>query len=892
MKTRWPYILRHRLRSLFRKGVVEQELDDELRFHLEREMERNAAKGDEAEQARYVVLRELGGVEQIKEECRETRRVRHVENVLQDVRYGLRMLAKNPGFTTVAALTLALGIGANTAIFSVVSAVLFRPLPYEDPDRLVTLWELKVEVGDEQNPPSAADIVDWRADSRSFEGIALYNGHGQFNLSGNESPERVAGASVSANLFEILRVSPRLGAAFTAGQDQPGLNQVVILSDGLWRRRYGQDPDIVGETITINGSTFDVVGVMPPGFQFPGDTGTILGVYFDPPAELWVPLGLSSREWQRRSDHYLEAIARLKPGVRPDQARAEMNAIQRRILEQYPREYVGSEVTLIPLHAQVAGPVRPVLLVLWGAVAFVLLIACANVANLLLGRAASRQREVAIRLAVGATRSRVVFQFLTESVLLALLGGALGLIASVWGVSVLRGVLPQDFPRVQAIGVDGTVLVFTLCVAVATGLLFGVAPTFGVSRVVLGGWLKSGERGSTEGRGSHRMRDVLVVCEMALALLLTIGATLMIRSLSWLENVNPGFDRDRILTLELSLPAARYGTLDQRGAFMQRVMDHIGALPGVLAAGATSQIPLSGDNMAFSVAVEGKPQIPGTFPGADVRIVTPDYFRAMGIPIVKGRTFSDRDGAGAPHALLINARMALKFFPSEDPIGRRLTVGMGDFQGEIVGVVGDVKHVGLNAPPNEEVYMPYGQAPFWPNMSLVLRTFADPLDLAGPARDAVLAADPIQPASKLRTMAQVLGGSISQPRFRAGLLGVFALLALLLAGIGVYGVIAYSVSQRTREIGIRMALGAESASVLNLVLARGMKLAAMGLGAGLLASLVVTRVVKTMLFGVGPTDPLTLASAAALLATVALAATYVPARRATRVDPMVVLRSE
>jgi putative ABC transport system permease protein len=889
---RWPHILRHRLRALFRKGVVEQELDDELRFHLEKQIEQNAASGVGAEQARYTALRDLGGVEQIKEECRDMRRVSHVEHLFQDIRYGLRMLAKNPGFTTVAALTLALGIGANTAIFSVVSAVMLRPLPYEDPDRLVTLWERKAEVGDERNPPSAANIVDWRAGSRSFEGIALYNGHGQFNLSGNESPERVAGASISANLFEVLKLAPRLGNAFTAQQDQPGRNQVVILSDGLWRRRYRQDPGVVGKTITINGSSFDVVGVMPPGFQFPGDTGTILGNYFDPPAELWVPLGLPSREWNKRSDHYLEAIARLKPGVRLDEARAEMNAIERHILVQYPREYVGSEVSLIPLHAQIAGPVRPVLLVLWGAVALVLLIACANVANLLLARAASRQREVAIRMAVGATRSRLILQFLTESILLAMLGGALGLLASSWGVSVLRSALPQSFPRAQAIEVDGSVLAFTFFVAVLTGLLFGIAPTFGMSRLALAGWIKSGERGTTEDRGSHRVRDILVVCEMALALLLTIGAVLMIRSLARLEHVDPGFDRDHILTMELSLPAARYSALDQRGAFMQRVMDQMRALPGVLAVSATSQIPLSGDNMAYSVEVEGRPRTPGTFPGADMRIVTPDYFRAMGIQLVKGRTFSDRDGPGAQHVLLINARMARKSFPNEDPIGRRLTLGMGDFQGEIVGVVDDVKHVGLDAPTNEEVYMPYAQAPFWPNMSLILRTLTDPLELAVPARTAVLNTDPIQPASKVRTMDQVLNGSISQPRFRAGLLGVFSLLAVLLAGIGVYGVIAYSVSQRAHEIGIRMALGAKSGSVLNLVLIRGMKLAAMGLSAGLAASLVVTRVVQRMLFGIGPTDPLTLTSATVLLAAVALAATYVPARRAARVDPMVVLRHE
>jgi len=809
--------------------------------------------------------------------------------ITQDVRYATRMLAKSPGFTAVAVLTLALGIGANTAIFSMVHGVLIRPLPFQDPGRLFTLWERNVKMGYEQNPPAAANFRDWRERNGVFEQMAAFDSH-TFNLAEGGNPERVDGAIVSPGLFELLGVKPVWGRTISNGEDQPGRDQVAMLSYGLWQRRYNADRAVVGKSITIDGRSCTVIGVMPPGFQFPGNTGTILNIYTAPPAQLWVPLALTPEAWSQRSLHFLQVIARLKPGVTLGHAQAEMNSIEQQLVKEYPRAYIGSDVKLVPLHAQVVGSFRSALLVLFGAVGFVLLIGCANVANLLLARAVRRKREVAIRAVLGAGRLRVIQQLTTESLVLAIMGGTLGVLLAGWGIRLLKLILPDNFPSADAVRINAPVLLFTILASLATGLIFGLAPALQTSRAALTESLNEGGRGG-DGLQHNRLRSVLVVAEMALAMILLMGTGLMLRSFVRLQEVDPGFKPDRLLTMEISLPEAKYPD-PQKAVFFARLLQQVRSLPGVVSAGAIGHLPLGGRIESYALAVVNGAPLPNEYANPKCHVVEPGYFEAMKIPLLAGRYFDERDGAQSPHALIINEVVVRNVFPNENPIGKQLRMGFNNFTGTIVGVVGNTKDLTLDLATPEAVYTAYPQVPAWNSMTLTIRTTSAPLALARPVHELVLGLDRDQPVSKVRTMDEVVTTSVAAPRFRTLLLGLFGLTALLLAGLGIYGVMSYSVSQRRREIGIRMALGAERPEVIKLVLRHALVLTLAGLGTGLAGALGLTHLLSSMLYDVRPTDPLTFVGVTGVLATCALLATYIPARRAAKVHPMEALRYE
>ena len=813
-----------------------------------------------------------------------------MNTLIQDLRYALRQLRKSPGFTATAIIVLALGIGANTAMFSMVYGVMLRSLPFNEPAQLYTLWERNLKMGYEQNPPAAGNFRDWRDRNRVFEQIAAFDASRTFNLAGNNNPERVDGTAASPSLFELLGVKPLFGRTFSLQEDQLGGDNVVLLSYELWQRRFNSDRSIVGKPITVDGKNVTVIGVMPQGFKFPGDTGTVLNIFTAPPAQLWVPLALAPRAWSARSAHYLEVIGRLKPEVTPDQAQAEMNSIEQELVKEYPREYIGSDIKLVPLHAQVVGSFRSALLVLFGAVVFVLLIGCANLANLLLSRATSRQREVAIRSALGASRLRLIRQLVTESLALSIAGGTLGVLTAAWGIGMLKLILPSNFPRTSNIHLDGPALIFTALASVATGLVFGLVPAFQASRTHLNESLKEGERGA-EGFGRNRLRGVLVASEIALALILLVGTGLVLRSFVRLQAVDPGFKPDHVLTAEISLPEAQYPDT-QKAAFFSQLLDRVRTLPGVLSAGAIGHLPLGGEIESYAMQVVARAPLPNEYANPSCHVVLPGYFEAMKVPLVEGRFLDERDDAQSQHVLIINDVVARNVFPNESPIGKRLQMGFNSFSGEIVGVVRHTSHLSLDSAPSEEVYTPYRQAPFWGSMTLTVRTAAAPLALARSVREVVQAIDKDQPVSKIRPMDDVMESSVAAPRFRTLLLGLFGLTALLLGAIGIYGVMSYSVSQRTREIGIRMALGAARPQVIKLVLRQGLVLTLAGVGLGMLGALALTQLLSSMLYEVRPTDGLTFTGVILLLTAVSLLANWLPARRAAKVDPMVALRYE
>ena len=814
-----------------------------------------------------------------------------MESLFKDIHYGIRSLAKRRAFTAIAIITLALGIGANTAIFSVINAVLLRPLPFQNSEELVTLWERNPKQGYEQNPPSAGTYVDWREQNRVFKQMAIYVPSRRFNLSLGDQAESIQGAVVSTSLFELLGVRADLGRTFSAEEEQPGHDQVALISHNLWQRQFAADRNVVGRTITLDSRPYTVVGVMPDGFQFPGGSGTVLRIFTPAVAELWVPLSFDADALAQRSSHSLNAIGRLKPGITVGQATAEMDAIQQRIEQQYPTFYVGSHVKVVPLAEQIVGTTRRPLLVLWGAVAFVLLISCANVANLLLSRSSSRKKEFALRAALGASRIRIIRQLLTESLLLSLTGGIAGILLAAWGVQVLSTIVPLDFPRRSEIAIDGWVLGFTLLISVLTGIIFGLAPAIQSTKMNLTDALKAGGKNSTTSSNRHGLRSLLVMSEMALALILLIGAALMIQSFLRLRHVGAGFNPDNVLTMELSLPRDSYPR-ERRTAFFQQLLERAQSVPGVQVVAAAKHLPLSGDNMNFAFDVEGRPFPPGKSPGADCRFVTSDYFEALRIPLINGRVFTESDSLQGPPVLLINKAMADRFFPNEDPIGKRLELGINNFAGQIVGIVGNVKHVGLDAEVNHEIYLPYSQAPFATDMTLLVRTSGNPLSVAGAMRSELKALDNQVSISKVRTMDTIAGESVAQPRFRTLLLGLFGITALLLATVGIYGVMSYTVSQRTQEIGIRMALGAQVADVRRLVMKNGMTLALIGVAIGLAGAFGLTRLLGSLLFGISATDATTFVAISAGLGVIALMACYIPARRATKVDPLVALRYE
>jgi putative ABC transport system permease protein len=812
-----------------------------------------------------------------------------VTSLIQDLRYAMRTLAKNPGFTAVAVLTLALGIGANTAIFSVVNAVLLRPLPYPGPDHLVKVWGNFAGIGlpNNRNWISAPEFKDLEAQNRSFSQIAALNlTSANLNLGG--APQRIEGALVSPSLFPMLGVQAVRGRTFSPDEAQAGHDRVVLLSDGLWKRGFGGEPGVVGRQLIINDLSYTVVGILPSGFDYPDG------------AEIWSPLAFAPSDLtpDHRGNHGLEVLARIKPQLTLAQARDDMKAVTRSVEQQnpdYPYARFQFAFTLTPLLDEMVSDIQKALWILTGAVALVLLIACANVAGLLLARASSREREIAIRMALGAGRRRVSRQLLTESIVLAILGGTAGILLAGWGLHILMDLSASIFPRVAAAGLDGKVLLFTTLISVGTGIVFGLVPAVQSTPGVKADSLKEAGRGSTTGSASQRLRHAFVVAELALSLILLNGAGLLLESFFRLQKVDGGFRPEHVLTLRVSLPEAKYSKPEQVRTFFHDVLARVSRLPGVEAAGAVNALPLSGLSTSGTTTMDTQSVPPeARTPEADLRVVTPGYFEAMGIDLVRGRYFSDADNDQSAPVAIVDETLAKTYWPNEDAVGKRLRRGGAKSTRPWMTVVGVVRHVRyrtLAEPSRVEVYGPEAQNPV-SGLSLAIRTSLDPLSLAPAVQKEIQAVDPEQPVYRVRTMDELLQSSLARRRLSMLLLAIFAGAALVLAAIGIYGLMSHWVNQRSHEMGIRMALGAKSGDVLKLVLGQGLVLTFVGIVVGLAGAFGLTRFMSNLLFGVKPADPLTFAGVSVLLALVALVASYIPARRATRVDPMVALRYE
>jgi putative ABC transport system permease protein len=814
-----------------------------------------------------------------------------MENLWQDIRYGLRMLSRAPSISIVATVALALGIGANTAIFSVVNAVLLRPLPFANSEALMTVWETDSVRGQNRGTASYPNFSDWRSQNQSFEGLASFHSN-DFIMTGGGESARLQGSVVNANLFSLLGVQPILGRGFLPAEDEPGeTGRVVVLSQELFQKRFNADAGVINQSMTLDGKSYTIVGVMPKAFQFPIQND---------PVDLWTTVA-GDREGKepitdQRGAHFIKVIGRLKTGVTREQAQAELTTIAARLEAQYPDKNLHRGVRIESALESLVGDIRPALLILLGAVACVLLIACANVANLLLARAMTRHKEMAIRSALGARRLRVIRQLLTESVLLSLAGGGLGLLLAVWWSDLLVSLGRDNIPRALQVGLDWRVLMFTLLVSLLTGLSFGLVPALQTSRTDLTESLKEGGRGSGEGARRNRTRGVLVVSELAIAVVLLVGAGLLIQSLWRLRHVNPGFAPQNVLTFSVALPEIRYQP-EQQAQFFQDLSAHLQSLPGVQSAGTVIPLPLGGDRFSLSFETEGRPVAKGDQPSADFFCIGPGYFKTIGIPLIKGRVFDDRDQHKSPQVIVVTESFARQFFPGEAAIGKRIKPGISTFENEksslreIVGVVGDIKSQNLSAEPKPAFYVPQTQVPF-NQMSVVVKTKGDPQALVAAVNREVGSKDKELPVFQVKTMDEYLSASVASPRFNTTLLAIFAAVALVLTIVGLYGVMSYSVAQRTNEIGIRMALGAQTGDVLNLVVKQGLKLVLAGLGLGLLGAFALMRVISSLLFGVTTKDPLTFAAVAGLLAIVALLACYLPARRASRVAPMEALRYE
>jgi putative ABC transport system permease protein len=811
--------------------------------------------------------------------------------LLSDLRYGIRTLLKSPRFSIIAILALAIGIGANTAMFSVVYNVLLRPLPYPRSDRLVFVQETSLRRGG-IDPTAPATYFDWRDQQHSFASIAAAEAWGA-SLTGSGRPEEVSGLHVSPELLTVLQAAPMLGRGFLPDDATKEAGRVVLLSHALWQRRFGGDPSVIDRSITLNGAGYRVIGVMPPGFHFPP--------FWQEKAELWAPLVFPPERLASRSSRSLRVFARLKDGVGMERASAEMSTIARRLELAWPQSSADRGVIVMPLTEAVVGKTRTALLVLLGAVTFLLLIACANVANLLLARASGRQKEIALRLALGAGRWRLVRQLLAESLLLAAAAGALGVLLSWWAIHALAAGIPEasrfTLPRYQEVGIGGVVLLFTLGISAATSILFGLAPALQFSRPNLHATLKDGGRGNSR-QSRTALRKLLVAGEVAVSLMLLAGAGLMVRSLSRLGAVDPGFDPRNVLTMRVVLTGSPYAAPERRNAFCRQVLDRVASVPGVESASGINHLPLAGDLWTLAFTVEGRPAPPPSdVPGAAFRVVFPGYFGTMRIPILRGRDFTHRDDAAAPRVVAINESMARRYWPGEDATGKRIHLGGAD-SGEpwltVAAVVKDAEQRDWGAAADNEFYFPYGQNPddFQRYLTLVVRTAGDPLALAGAVQQQVWALDRDLPIPDVLSMRQVVDRAVWQPRFSTSILAGFAVLALLLAAVGIYGVISYSVSQRRNEIGIRMALGARPADVLRAVLGEAAALAGAGAAAGLCAALLLTRYLKSLLYEVSATDPMVLLTAAGILTAIALAAAWLPAHRATQIDPIAALRQD
>lgn len=874
---RWLYKIPLRLRSIFRRSQVETELDEELRFHLDYRIQQEIAAGRTPQEARSIALRSMEGLEQRKEECRDTRRMNLIDNLIRDLRYAIRTLSRSPGFTLAALLALALGIGANTAVFSVINSVLLRPLLFTESDRLVMLFNSRPGVGVLRGGGSIADYLDWKARSHSFQTIDIFKIN-RFTLAGDGEAEQIVTMNVTATFFETLKARPLFGRTFASDEDQPGRTPTIVLSEHLWHRRYASRPDIVGKQIMLNGQPYTVIGVMPGDAEF-GPRGV----------EAWPILTINPPI--RRGQFFYRGVARLKPGVTVAQAAAEMEAIAHEVERSHPQGHKNLSYPVIPMHEVIVGNIRPLLWVLGGAVLLVLLIAVSNVANLMLARATTRQRETAIRLSIGAGRGQLIRQLMTESLVLSLLGGALGIALAIGGVAALQSLGPRDMPRLNEITVDTGALIFTLLVSVVSAMLFGLIPAFSASRVALNESLKQGGR-TGESHGQGRIRSILVVAQMTLSVLLLIGAGLLIRSFSLLESVNPGFSApaSRVLTMNLLLTGQRYADSRAVTTHWDQLLDRVRSLPAVEAASVAITIPPDRLDFTDDYQIEGKPLPPGEQNQAvPVPVVSSDYFKTLGVPVLRGRGFDGRDRADSPQVTVISYAMAQRHFKDENPVGQRLKYG--DRSMEIVGVVGDVKYRGLERADEPAFYMATAQMPpkrVW----LLVRTQGNADVLTAAVRQEIRALDPEVPIDRVSTMSEALAQSLSLPRFRSLLMTVFAAVALLLAAIGIYGVIAYSVAQRTQEIGVRMALGANRSKVLNLIVGQGSRLAVIGIVLGLAASFALSSVLQKMLYGITTSDTITFASAALVLGAVAILASLIPALRAARIDPVIALRQE
>jgi putative ABC transport system permease protein len=871
-----------------------EDLDQDIRDYLERETQDNIERGMSPEEARYAALRKFGNVTRVREETWEVWSLVWLEQLWQDVRFGLRMLAKNPGFTAVAVLTLALGIGANTAIFSVVSTVLIHPLPYSepripysDPDRLVWITEIFPQIAyltGDRNPVPIPDYLQWRERNHLFQSMAAYNaGRGAVNLGGKSELERVDATSVAWNFFPMLGVRPALGRDFLPEEDRPGGPPVVILSCALWQRRFGSDPKLVGRMITLDEKGYTVIGIMPESFHFPADWSP----------ELFTPSGLDPNlNWNSPSIGAVNVIGRLKPGVNLHRALSELVTVNQRSAKAYPRfaqALATSQVRMVTLHEHLVGNVRPLLLIFLGAVGFVLLLACANVANLQLARAATREKEFAVRAAIGAGRWRLARQLLVESLALAALGGVAGLILGAGGVALLRNLGPPNIPGLKTVGLDPWVFAFVATITAFAGIATGLAPALVASRLNLDEMLKESGRRTTTGGAAQRLRALLMVSEVALALILLTGAGLLIRSFVRLTSVDPGFDPRHLLTERVVLPLGKYREPARWTPFFQSVLERVGGLPGVESVAAASPSPLT-DALPGGLEIEGRPTPRGVQISTLVSAISPSYFRTLRIPLISGREFTSYDDGSAPKVAIVDEIFARRYFGQGDPLGHRIRI-LDRSSHSIVGVVPSTRYLPLTTEPSPEVFICDVQRPQW-DMTLIVHATSDPASLAAAVRGKVHEVDPNQPVEDVATMEERFSRAVAPQRFNALVLAIFAGMAVILAAVGVYGVMAYSVSQRTHEIGIRIALGAQQRDVIRLVLHRGAALSLAGVTLGLAGALALTGFLSNLLYGVTVRDPLTFIAVSLVLTIVALVASYIPAHRATKVDPMVTLRYE
>ena len=860
--------------------------NDEVEEHIRLLTERYVRQGLSTHDAARAARRQFGNMTRLQEDWREQRLFPSLESLWRDLRLAGRMCWKNPGFSAAVVLTLALGIGANTALFSVCNTILLKPLQYQDPDRLVMLWEQIPSV--DRMSVAPANFVDWRAQTHSFSGVVAVNPFLSFVMNTPDVPARVSAGAVSWNFFSVLGTPIAIGRSFLPDEDRPGSNAVVILSHSLWMERFGGRSEVVGSTVTLNDRNFTVVGVLPEHFEL------VNGILFQGRMkfDLWIPLALTSNP--SRGSHPLRVLARLKPGVSVESAQSDASGVAANLARAYPEDNTDRGIAVVPLHDQVTGEARPALITLSGAVGFVLLIACANVANLMLSRGTARQKEIAVRMAIGASRLRVARQLLAESTVLACVGGALGLLLAFAAVRVAVPYLPSDLARATGFPVDARVLVYTALISLATGALFGLAPLFQMRRISASESLQHGTRIAG---GSARLRGALVVAQMAVTIVLLIGAGLLAKSLWTLLHVPPGFRTDHLVSARLTLPRSRFADTGRVSTFHRELIQRLQESPGIEAAGLAAYLPLSGQNNAWVFVIEGRPPLPtGVYNSAAYRPVSEGYFETIGVPVIRGRAFTSGDQADAPSVVVINASMARLYWGTDNPVGQRLRFGSrpaGPDWRTIVGVVGDVRHEGLDEEPKPELYVPFSQAPSTePVATVIVRTTIDAAAMTKTLRDAVSAMDGTVPLDQVRTMQQIVSLSVSQPRFRTALLVVFSTLALLMASIGVYGTTSYSARQRTREFGVYIAMGATARDVLRTVLGRAAIVILIGLALGLVASLGLTRVLTRFLYGVTPLDAATFVTAFLFLFVVAVLASYIPARRATRVDPIVALRYE